>query len=70
MRAQLSLADFRALFVDTAYNDRLELKSATDRTLGVGVLRMDDEDVLMVLTAATLMKVAIDGEKVVNFNAA
>lgn len=55
---------------DTEYTDRLELKSASDRTLGVGVLRVGDDNNLMVLTAATLMKVAIDGEKVVQFQAA
>lgn len=57
-------------WVDTEYTDRLELKSASDRTLGVGVLRVGDDNNLMVLTAATLMKVAIDGEKVVQFQAA
>lgn len=54
---------------DTEYTDRLELKSASDRTLGVGVLYAEDAN-LIVLTAATLMKVAIDAEKVVEFQAA
>jgi nuclear pore complex protein Nup133 len=55
---------------DTEYTDRLELKSASDRTLGVGVLRVGDENTLMLLTAATLMKVVIDEEKVAQFQAA
>ncbi|EKM55617.1 uncharacterized protein PHACADRAFT_256352 [Phanerochaete carnosa HHB-10118-sp] len=55
---------------DTEYTDRLELKSASDRTLGIGVPRVGDESTLMVLTAATLMKVSVDAEKVAHFQAA
>ena len=60
---------FPDILADTEYTDRLELKSASDRTLGVGVIFTDDAT-LMVLTAATLMKVVIDAEKVVKFQAA
>lgn len=42
------------------------LKSATDRTLGVGVI--DGESELLVLTAATLMKAFINLERVSKFN--
>ena len=50
------------------YTDRLELKSATDRTFGVGVIQDRDDNELMVLTSATLMKVVIDAEKVASFH--
>ena len=65
----LTLGFFPDILADTEYTDRLELKSASDRTLGVGVIFTDDAT-LMVLTAATLMKVVIDAEKVVKFQAA
>ncbi|KAF5377077.1 hypothetical protein D9757_007737 [Collybiopsis confluens] len=48
------------------YQERLELKSATDRTLGVGV--MPNDSILLVLTAATMMKVNIDVERVLTFD--
>ena len=46
--------------------DRLELKSSTDRTLGVGVV--ESEGSLLVLTAATMMKTVIDMEEVALFH--
>lgn len=46
--------------------DRLELKSATDRTLGVGVLGSEGE--LLVLTAATMMKVYVDLDQIAKFD--
>ena len=46
--------------------DRLMLKSATDRTLGVGII--DGESELLVLTAATLMKAFINLDRVAQFN--
>ncbi|KAG6851014.1 hypothetical protein H0H93_004501 [Arthromyces matolae] len=39
------------------YRGRLELKSATDRTLGVGA---QDDGPILVLTASTMMKVTLD----------
>ncbi|KIK57777.1 hypothetical protein GYMLUDRAFT_45965 [Collybiopsis luxurians FD-317 M1] len=48
------------------YQERLELKSATDRTLGVGVMQQDS--VVLVLTAATMMKVNIDVDSVLTFD--
>ena len=49
----------------TEYTDRLELKSAKDRTFGVGILREADE--LMVLTSGTLMKVNVEADQIANF---
>ena len=49
----------------TEYTDRLELKSAKDRTFGVGILRSEDE--LMVLTSGTLMKVNVEADQIANF---
>lgn len=46
--------------------DRLELKSASDRTLGVGVMAGDSE--LLILTAATLMKTWVDTDAVDRFD--
>ncbi|KAI0065375.1 hypothetical protein BV25DRAFT_1880143 [Artomyces pyxidatus] len=51
---------------DTDWRDRIELKSATDRTLGVGVVK--DQSELLILTASTMMKVAIDFDEVVKFD--
>lgn len=52
--------------LDSDYRDRLELKSATDRTLGVGVVQSDST--ILVLTAATMMKASIDLDKVLTFD--
>ena len=52
----------------TEYTDRLELKSATDRTFGIGVAHGDED--LVVLTAVTLMKVITDAEKIASFRPA
>lgn len=51
---------------DSDYRDRIELKSATDRTLGVGVVQ--NESALLILTAATMMKAQIDMDNVLIFN--
>ncbi|KAH9946079.1 uncharacterized protein BXZ73DRAFT_86275 [Epithele typhae] len=48
------------------YMDRLELKSTTDRTLGVGVAQEDGS--LLVLTASTMMRVTVDMEEVARFD--
>lgn len=52
--------------IDNAYQSRLELKSNTDRTLGVGV--MESESAVLVLTAATMMKAHVDLERVERFD--
>ena len=52
--------------LDSDYRDRLELKSATDRTLGVGVVQ--DESTLLILTSATMMKVHMNVEKINGFD--
>lgn len=46
--------------------DRLELRSSTDRTLGVGVI--EKEASLLVLTAATMMKTEVDLDEVTQFH--
>ncbi|KAL7283436.1 hypothetical protein ACG7TL_002866 [Trametes sanguinea] len=51
---------------ENEYMDRLELKSAMDRTLGVGVIPGESE--FLVLTAATMMKTSIDLEEVASFH--
>ncbi|KAI0331109.1 hypothetical protein GY45DRAFT_1322812 [Cubamyces sp. BRFM 1775] len=51
---------------ENEYMDRLELKSAMDRTLGVGVVRGESE--FLVLTAATMMKTSIDLDEVARFH--
>ncbi|KDR81643.1 hypothetical protein GALMADRAFT_239719 [Galerina marginata CBS 339.88] len=47
------------------YSDRLELKSTNDRTLGVGV--SPSTNLLLLLTASTMMKVSLDLEKIQAF---
>ena len=51
---------------DSEYRDRLELKSTTDRTLGVGVIQ--SEGILLILTAATMMKAIVDVDNVLAFD--
>ncbi|EEB97429.1 hypothetical protein MPER_03255, partial [Moniliophthora perniciosa FA553] len=51
---------------ESDYQERLELKSATDRTFGVGV--MPSESVVLILTAATMMKVNVNIDKVLTFD--
>ncbi|KAJ6547586.1 hypothetical protein B0H19DRAFT_1266498 [Mycena capillaripes] len=51
---------------DSDYRDRIELKSASDRTLGVGVVQNDSA--LLILTAATMMKAQIDMDNVLVYN--
>lgn len=46
--------------------DRFELKSATDRTLGVGVVERESE--FLILTAATMMKAYVDMDQVASFD--
>ena len=46
--------------------DRLELKSATDRTLGVGIVEGENE--FLVLTAATMMKAYVDMDQIAEFD--
>ncbi|KAH9934994.1 uncharacterized protein B0H18DRAFT_1082732 [Fomitopsis serialis] len=52
--------------IDKEYMDRLMLKSATDRTLGVGVIERESE--LLLLTAATLMKAYVNMDRVARFD--
>ncbi|KAL0570251.1 hypothetical protein V5O48_011713 [Marasmius crinis-equi] len=51
---------------ESDYQERLELKSTSDRTFGVGVLQSDS--VVLVLTAATMMKVNVNLDTVLTFN--
>ncbi|KAI0748169.1 Non-repetitive/WGA-negative nucleoporin C-terminal-domain-containing protein [Daedaleopsis nitida] len=51
---------------ENEYMDRLELKSSTDRTLGIGVI--EGEGSLLVLTAATMMKTMVDPNEVALFH--
>ena len=59
----MEITDSRA---ENEYMDRLELKSSTDRTLGVGVV--EEEGSLLVLTATTMMKTVIDIGEVDRFH--
>lgn len=58
--------DTDQLLLESEYQDRLELKSTIDRTLGVGVSQTDNT--LLVLTASTLMKVHLNMERILAFN--
>ncbi|KZT09491.1 uncharacterized protein LAESUDRAFT_646564 [Laetiporus sulphureus 93-53] len=51
---------------DSDYMDRLELKSETDRTLGIGAVEKETD--LLMLTATTMIKVEVHMEKVVSFS--
>ncbi|KAK0204765.1 hypothetical protein DFS33DRAFT_1322617 [Desarmillaria ectypa] len=51
---------------ESEYKDRLELRSEADRTLGVGITHSDSA--ILILTAATMMKVHIDMDKVKTVN--
>ncbi|KAI0035097.1 hypothetical protein K488DRAFT_44136 [Vararia minispora EC-137] len=51
---------------DNDYQDRIVLKSAEDRTLGVGVIDAHSE--LLILSATTLMKVVVDYDEVSAFD--
>jgi len=53
-------------FKDVNYRDRLELKTATDRTLGVGACPNDGA--LIVLTAGMMMKVSIHLDKILAYD--
>ncbi|KAF5315570.1 hypothetical protein D9611_004731 [Ephemerocybe angulata] len=52
---------------DSDYQDRIQLKSVADRTLGVGVLQ--DSNSLLVLTASSMMQVHLSLDKIRNFSA-
>ncbi|TFY77168.1 hypothetical protein EWM64_g6840, partial [Hericium alpestre] len=51
---------------DNAYKDRIELKSSSDRTLGVGVV--EDQPEVLVLTASAMIKASIDFDQVSQFD--
>ncbi|KAG7451103.1 uncharacterized protein BT62DRAFT_882814 [Guyanagaster necrorhizus] len=51
---------------ESEYRDRLELKAKADRTLGVGITHSDST--ILILTAAIMMKVHIDMDKVKTVN--
>ncbi|KAF9265417.1 methyltransferase type 11 [Marasmius fiardii PR-910] len=51
---------------ESDYQERLELKSASDRTFGVGVMQSDS--VVLVLTAATMMQVNVNVDTVLTFD--
>lgn len=51
---------------DSEYQDRIQLKSAADRTLGVGVHQTNKS--LLVLTATNMMQVQLSLEKIRNFS--
>ena len=65
-------------FTVTEYTDRLELKSANNRTFGIAAIPWEDEahdeglgeKSLIVLTASTLMKVVVDRDNVASFKPA
>ena len=51
---------------ENLYQERIELRSNADRTLGVGVL--EAESAILVLTAATMMKAYVHMEQVEEFD--
>ncbi|KAK2466879.1 hypothetical protein APHAL10511_001137 [Amanita phalloides] len=51
---------------DSEYRDRLELKSITDRTLGLGVWQSDST--FLLLTATLMMKASVDIDKIQSFD--
>ena len=51
--------------LESEYRDRLELKSSSDRTLGVGVNLSTNS--LLILTATNMMKVSLDLDKIKAF---
>ncbi|KAK1236521.1 hypothetical protein PQX77_000214 [Marasmius sp. AFHP31] len=51
---------------ESDYQERLELKSTSDRTFGVGVMQSDS--IVLVLTAATMMKVNVNVDRVLTFD--
>ncbi len=51
--------------LESEYRDRLELKSSSDRTLGVGVNL--STNFLLILTATNMMKVSLDLDKIKAF---
>ena len=52
--------------LDVNYRDRLQLKAATDRTLGIGTGR--DGGPLLVLSAGTMMKVSINLDNILAYD--
>jgi nuclear pore complex protein Nup133 len=65
-QSRFRLRHWSHFFLDNDYKDRIELKSSTDRTLGVCVA--DAQSFLLVLTASTIMKVALDFDQVQTFD--
>ncbi|KAG6900855.1 hypothetical protein C0993_009973 [Termitomyces sp. T159_Od127] len=59
----VQFGDVVAFYVD--YRERLELKSTTDRTLGIGT---QDDGPLLVLTAATMMKVSMNLDAILAYD--
>lgn len=53
-------------FAGSEYKDRLELKSNSDRTLGVGIFNA--ESAILVLTSGTMLKAYIDSNNIRDVN--
>ena len=53
--------------LDSDYQDRLELKSNNNRTLGFGVI--SSTNALLILTATTMMKIKLDLDIIQAFHA-
>ena len=53
--------------IDSDYQDRLELKSNNNRTLGFGVIL--STNALLILTATTMMKIKLDLDVIQAFHA-
>jgi nuclear pore complex protein Nup133 len=53
-------------FIDNVFQDRIELKSSTDRTLGICVA--DAQSYMLVLAASMIMKVTLDFDQVEKFD--
>jgi len=60
----LSFADF--FYIESEYQDRIQLKSSADRTLGVGVHQGNNS--LLILTSSTMMQVRLSLDKIRLFN--
>ena len=52
--------------IGSDYQDRLELKSNSNRTLGIGVIL--STNTLLILTATTMMKIKLDLDIIQAFN--
>lgn len=61
------IASYSSLYViGSDYQDRLELKSNNNRTLGIGVIL--STNMLLILTATTMMKIKLDLDIIQAFN--